>query len=310
MAQRERVHPPNVAYHEEGATVRARRPHGALPVVRRMRVGKLAQEDIGDRMSRNHRGGRKSTKMTAAVLAHYGHECHLRLPGCTYVATTRDHVIPIEHGGEDTIENCLPACRNCNSKRQDRNLAGTGARIIVVCGPPAGGKTTWIKQQAALEDATIDMDQIARAFMPNPLDQTHIYPPHIKSMAVAARSAAIAKAQRLYTPCRVWMIKALPTARDLAEWRGNRWPIVVIDPGRAVVEQRLAERAPDTPAVVARWYDQHREHVLKAATKVNPDGAPAAASTPPALTPPEPLRALNPPRDPSPSSALAPSRPW
>ena len=261
-------------------------------------------------MSRNHRGGAKSSKMTKAVIAHYGAECHLRLPGCTYVATTRDHIIPLSAGGTDTIDNCMPACRTCNSRRQDRNLAGTGARIIVVAGPPAGGKTTWIKTHAGLEDITIDLDQIARAFMPNPLDQTHVYPAHIKSLAVAARRAAINKAQRLYTPCRVWLIKALPTAQDLAEWRGNRWPIIVIDPGRPTVEQRLAQRPPDTLPVVGRWYDQHRDHVLAVATMVNPElDAVVGTDIQPVLAEHPPT---NRPQLPQPSSAgtLAPSRAW
>lgn len=258
-------------------------------------------------MGRNHKGGSKSSKMTAAVLAHYGHECHLRLPGCTYVATTRDHIIPLEHGGEDTIENCLPACRSCNSKRQDRNLAGTGARIIIVAGPPAGGKTTWIREHAGLADVTIDLDALARALMPNPLGQTHVYPPHIKTLAVAARQAAIGKAQRLYTPCQVWLIKALPTPKELAEWRGNRWPIIVIDPGRDVVEARCqAERPPDWQQVVARWYDQHRAPTMQAASLINPARPDDATPTPP------PVSQASQPRElPSKSTAgLQPSRPW
>lgn len=256
-------------------------------------------------MGRNHKGGSASSRMTRAVLEHYGHECHLRLPGCTYVATTRDHIIPLAHGGEDTIENCLPACRSCNSKRQDRALAGTGARITIVTGPPAGGKTTWIKQHAALQDVTIDLDQIARALMPNPLDQTHVYPPHVKTLAVAARAAVIQKAQRLYTPCRVWLIKALPTPQDLAEWRGNRWPIIVIDPGRDQVEARLAERPPSTVPVVARWYDQHRDPVLAVATLVNPDSAEHGSRPAPAPRPTPPAA-----QQPAHAGSLTPSRPW
>jgi|HubBroStandDraft_4_1064222.scaffolds.fasta_scaffold31514_2 5-methylcytosine-specific restriction endonuclease McrA len=38
-------------------------------------------------------------------------------PACSF-----DHVIPIAKGGEDRIENLLPACRPCNSSKKDKTL--------------------------------------------------------------------------------------------------------------------------------------------------------------------------------------------
>jgi 5-methylcytosine-specific restriction endonuclease McrA len=54
------------------------------------------------------------------VLNRYGRLCLLRLPGCTIVATTGDHVIPKSERPDLAYEvtNGRPACRPCNSRRK------------------------------------------------------------------------------------------------------------------------------------------------------------------------------------------------
>lgn len=60
-------------------------------------------------------GGSHTPKEWAAKLAAYGYACaycksaHLRL--------TKDHVIPLARGGNDGIENIVPACGPCNSRK-------------------------------------------------------------------------------------------------------------------------------------------------------------------------------------------------
>ena len=44
-----------------------------------------------------------------------------------------DHVIPLKHGGPDTLDNCQPSHRRCNRAKSDR-LAPE---------PPKPGITTW-----------------------------------------------------------------------------------------------------------------------------------------------------------------------
>lgn len=45
---------------------------------------------------------------------------------CAYCGATeklsKDHVIPISKGGHNCISNIVPACRTCNSSKQDRDL--------------------------------------------------------------------------------------------------------------------------------------------------------------------------------------------
>lgn len=201
------------------------------------------------------RGGRASSGLTALVLATYGNACHLRMPGCTGVATTKDHLIAYSHGGTDTLENLRPACKRCNSKRQNRTLSGYGATIKVVIGPPAGGKTTYVLEHATAADVIIDLDAISRALMPIQQESTHVYPDYVRGVAIGARAAAIERATRLTVRCTVWIIHGVPHPNQLAEYRSLRYQIITIDPGREVVEQRVRTMRPRFMwPIVAKWY--------------------------------------------------------
>lgn len=207
------------------------------------------------RIKDTKRGGRASQTMTARVLTEYGTDCWLRLPGCTRIATTKDHVIPHNLGGANTLDNYRPACKTCNSKRGKRIISGYGARIVVVIGPPAAGKTTWVRNTAKPGDVVIDLDAIARALMPHPPEQTHTYPDYVRDIAIGARKAAIVRATRKAIGATVYIIHALPHPDTLAEYRALRYKIVTIDPGRTTVEARAhAERPAFMLPHVARWY--------------------------------------------------------
>jgi hypothetical protein len=54
----------------------------------------------------------------SARAALLGRPCELRLPGCTGVADTADHVVPVSRGGAGGP--LRPACLHCNSGRRDR----------------------------------------------------------------------------------------------------------------------------------------------------------------------------------------------
>lgn len=201
------------------------------------------------------RGGRASVAMTRLVLETFGYECHLRLAGCTRVATTKDHLVPYSHGGADVLENYRPACKRCNSKRQNRVMTGYGASVVVVIGPPAAGKTHYITEHAKPLDVTIDMDAIARALMPHAPAETHVYPEHVRHVAIKARAAAVHAATRLRERCTVWLIHAIPRPDDLADYKRLGWQVITIDPGRSVVESRARTMRPQVMhSQVARWY--------------------------------------------------------
>ncbi len=55
---------------------------------------------------------------------------------CAYCKTakadTRDHVVPISNGGTDDIENILPACRSCNSRKSNMPLEKFIKKVLVI----------------------------------------------------------------------------------------------------------------------------------------------------------------------------------
>ena len=82
---------------------------------------------------------RASVPMTrAGVLRRDGRRCAY----CGRRADTIDHVVPRSRGGGHTWENCVAACRTCNSKKADRLLAELGWSLERPPRPPsrsAGG---------------------------------------------------------------------------------------------------------------------------------------------------------------------------
>lgn len=58
-----------------------------------------------------------------AVLQRDGHQCQLREPGCTGVATQADHKIPVAWGGNETLDNGQGACESCHQRKTKREAA-------------------------------------------------------------------------------------------------------------------------------------------------------------------------------------------
>lgn len=216
-------------------------------------------------MSRNHRGGAAESRATRAVIEHYGPVCWLNLPGCTRRATTKDHVIPKDLGGDDSMDNLRPACNTCNGKRQNLAISGAdpqGISVVVITGPPASGKSSYVTEHAKRGDIVIDLDRIAAALMPGDVTDRHDYPPHIRNLAIGARKAAIARALRTRYPCTVWLIHAVPARDQLQQYARLRYRIVTLDPGRAEVEARVRKLRPhDSMQGVARWYTRYPDGV-------------------------------------------------
>ena len=107
----------NAAFHSENLTIQA-------PSV--MRLSRYVRVPY-----------RSTMPMTrAGVLRRDGRVCAY----CGKRADTIDHVVPRSRGGPHCWENCVAACRVCNSRKADRLLAELGWALRTKPGPPRRGR--------------------------------------------------------------------------------------------------------------------------------------------------------------------------
>lgn len=125
--------------------------------------------------------------------------------------------------------------------------------IVVVTGPPCGGKSTYIKDRAKSGDVIIDMDRIALALTTDDT-ASHSYSSEVRWIAMQARKAAVKEALYQFASRRgptAWIIHTDPTADERSQYRLRNAQIVEINPGKDVCLERLKSR-PEVNQPIAR----------------------------------------------------------
>jgi predicted kinase len=126
--------------------------------------------------------------------------------------------------------------------------------LIVVTGPPAAGKTTWVRANAQPGDIIIDYDRIAQALTVDGAD-THRHSRILARVTFRARSAAINEALRVCDRADVYLIHSAPRPDALARYHQHGARIITIDPGEHTVRARVqADRPATANKAVTRWY--------------------------------------------------------
>ncbi|MFE2941029.1 AAA family ATPase [Streptomyces sp. NPDC059255] len=131
--------------------------------------------------------------------------------------------------------------------------------LYVITGPPGAGKSAWIRAHAKPSDIVIDLDLMALA-MAGPGADHHAHTPELLRVVHRARQAALYEAEKVLDTVDVYVIHTMPQAKARARYKRLGARIVVVDPGEAIVRQRVRDmRQPAMEAVVTRWYAQHRK---------------------------------------------------
>ncbi|MFJ8791408.1 AAA family ATPase [Streptomyces sp. NPDC102462] len=130
--------------------------------------------------------------------------------------------------------------------------------LFVITGPPAAGKSSWIEAHAKPADIVIDLDRITGALTGPGAPAWSQHPLHLR-VAHRARYAAMDEAFQLLDQLDVYLIHTMPNTRAMAKYKRLKARIVVVDPGREIVMQRIkAMRAPEMERVATRWYNARR----------------------------------------------------
>jgi hypothetical protein len=128
--------------------------------------------------------------------------------------------------------------------------------LYVITGPPAAGKSTWVREHATHGDIVIDYDLLANTLtVPDPTGSDHDHTAAVKAVAKAARKAAIDKALTL-TDSDTYLIHSTPSPTLLRYYRDRGAEIITVDPGIDVVMARARKERPWwMQPVIKRWYD-------------------------------------------------------
>jgi hypothetical protein len=130
--------------------------------------------------------------------------------------------------------------------------------LFIVTGPPAAGKSTWVRERAKPTDIVVDFDVLAVALSGQGGDP-HDHPPTLRSVARSARDAAIDTALRHSSDdVDVYVIHSSPGDKRMADYRAHGAEVVTIDPGRDVCRSRCKAARPRRMfAVIDEWYREH-----------------------------------------------------
>lgn len=130
----------------------------------------------------------------------------------------------------------------------DQRWGQVDTRITLVCGPPGGGKSTYVQQQASPDDVIVDYDRLVGAI--------HVGPSHREGTSqavVAARGALLDRARAgTLQAARVFIVSANPNAELLFPHHDR----VLCDPGRDVAAERCLQAGRPAAWLVAvdDWY--------------------------------------------------------
>lgn len=130
--------------------------------------------------------------------------------------------------------------------------------IVVVTGPPCGGKSFYVKQNVSVGDIIIDMDDIAQAIEFE--SSHHDYSDITRAIARAARNAAVSETlKRMQGERRrtAYIIHTDPPPEMRRTYRAMGARFVEQDPGKQTCLERVKNRPGVNQKLVKQVLDEY-----------------------------------------------------
>jgi hypothetical protein len=147
--------------------------------------------------------------------------------------------------------------------RPDR-LPKPACRVMLICGPPAAGKSTYVREHAREGDTVIDFDDIAREF-----GYGRNRPPDVIGQILLERNHRLAALAGEPVDRTAWIIIGSPSARMRAWWCDQlgvkNYDLVLLVPTREELFERI-KRDPERRSImqlqtklVLQWFQRERD---------------------------------------------------
>lgn len=152
--------------------------------------------------------------------------------GRVTLAAQRDHIKPLAEGGSDDDSNVQGLCIACHAEKsrqesaRGRNgavrvsflpdwLPASTAPVVVVCGPPGSGKSTYVAGLATSTDLVLDVDEMAAKISGKPIYHATY---DERMLAIRERNRQLGALGKCVPFTKVWLIVTAGTCEHRDFW--------------------------------------------------------------------------------------------